>query len=171
VAPAIEDDGGDVALGVKTGGRKHLRKLVADAAFVFVERSGEEFGAAALTLGFGAEAWVREKDFYGEDGRRVRAELRRGVADESHAAEFDVVTDVSTEPAASGDAKFCEEAPITDGHVGHDAGRAKKLRVGGALSRRKIGDDVFGGPTATGHNGGARADAKQFAFLFINNLQ
>ena len=63
VAPTIEDDGGDVSLGVEAGGRKHLRKLVADAALVLVERSGEKFGAAALTLGFGAQAWVGEKDF------------------------------------------------------------------------------------------------------------
>jgi hypothetical protein len=45
------------------------------------------------------------------------------------------------------------------------------LRVGGALSRRKIGDDMFGGPTAAGHYGGTRPDAKKFVILLVNNLQ
>jgi len=42
-------------------------------------------------------------------------------------AEFDVVADVSAEPATSGNAKFCEEAPIAHGDVGHDAWRAEKI--------------------------------------------
>ena len=171
MAPAIEDDAGDVALGVKVGGRKHLRELIADAAFVLTEGSGEKFSATTVALGLGRKARIGEKDFYGEDCGRVGTELRRDVADERYAAEFDVVADVSAEPATSGNAKFCEEAPIAHGDVGHDAWRAEKLRVGGALSGWKVGDDAFAGPTAAGHHGGTGTDAKKLAVFFVNNLQ
>jgi hypothetical protein len=52
VTPTVEDDAGDVALGVEANGRKHLRELIADAALVIAEGRGEKFSAAAVALGF-----------------------------------------------------------------------------------------------------------------------
>src|SRR2546428_2279351 len=60
VPPAVEDDAGNVALRIKSNGRKHLRELLADTAFVFAERRGEKFATTAMTLRFGGQTWIRE---------------------------------------------------------------------------------------------------------------
>src|SRR5579863_9427055 len=69
MAPAIQNDAGDVALRVEACAGKHLRELFTNAPFVFVERSGEQFGATALALRFGAEAGIRKQNLYGEHRR------------------------------------------------------------------------------------------------------
>src|SRR5271169_1631617 len=50
VAPAVQDNAGDVAPGIESSTRKHHRELLADAAFVFSKRRRDEFRAPARDL-------------------------------------------------------------------------------------------------------------------------
>src|SRR3954469_3522400 len=71
VAPAIQNDSGDVALGIKTSPAKHRCELVADPLFVIAKRSAEHLCASAVPLFFGRQPGIRIQNFYGEDDGRV----------------------------------------------------------------------------------------------------
>src|ERR1700676_3828115 len=53
VAPAIQNNCSNVALRIKSGGRKHFVKLFAGALLVFAERNAQHFRAAVPSLLFG----------------------------------------------------------------------------------------------------------------------
>src|SRR5262249_738795 len=118
VAPAIQNDAGDMALDVKTHTGKHLGKLFTDLALVLAERSGKELGASSLALFFGGEARIGKKNFKREDDWLVGADRWRNSADQSFAADLKVVADAAAEPAAACDAELGEKFPVMQGDIG-----------------------------------------------------
>lgn len=68
VAPTIQDDTGDVAPSVKSGHRKHLRKLLADLTFEITEGRGEYLRAALAALFGDGQARIEERHDQGQDG-------------------------------------------------------------------------------------------------------
>ncbi len=67
MAPAIEDDRGDIAMGVKASVREHRRELIPKALLVFAEGGGEHFCAASMALLFGGETGISVQNFHGQD--------------------------------------------------------------------------------------------------------
>ena len=62
MAEAIEDDAGNVAFGIEARGGKHVGELLADAAFVVGEGSGEDLRAAELALRTSGKPGLAEID-------------------------------------------------------------------------------------------------------------
>src|SRR5690242_5487280 len=52
MAPAVQNDSGNVSLRVEAHRREHLRQLLTDSCFILVKRRSQKFRAAAMTLFF-----------------------------------------------------------------------------------------------------------------------
>ena len=53
VAPAVQDNAGDVPLRAETGAAEHLRELFTDLSFIVSEGCSDQFRATPISLLFG----------------------------------------------------------------------------------------------------------------------
>ena len=81
VSPAIEDDAGDIALGVESARAEHLHHLLEDRGLVVAVRRAEEARAGDLALFRQWETVLVERDIEREDVGLVGVERRAVVAD------------------------------------------------------------------------------------------
>src|SRR5208337_3320590 len=124
--------------------------------------------AATKALVCDGHAGIGIENFQVEDGGGIRSKGGRIRAQEGGAPDLRVIAD-AFEPATAADAHFVKEAPVAKSDIGHHAGGAMELCVGFALWGRKIADNVFGGPTAAGHDDGAGFEAKKFVALSVDD--
>jgi len=118
-------DSSDVPLSVKTGARKHCSELFPDASFIVREGCPQHFRSAAMALGFGSESRIRIENFQRQNDWRVGADRRVSSACECKFAYLHIVAG-PLKPTAAGHAHFVQKPPVSDGHVGHHAGRPVK---------------------------------------------
>src|SRR5437899_8859690 len=81
MAPAVQDYSGDVAPRVEAAWREHVAELLAKRALVLRERRAEQLRSTPAALLADGQARLREQDFDGEDGRRIRTERGTDAAD------------------------------------------------------------------------------------------
>src|SRR5689334_6328100 len=100
VAPAIEDDAGDVASRIESARRKHVRHLLAEHALVLREGSAEQLSAPACALLADRQSGLREQHLDRDHRRRIRTDGWWRVPDERLLRYRQVVTE-PLEPAAA----------------------------------------------------------------------
>src|SRR5881296_2239535 len=66
VAPAIENDAGDVSARIESAGGEHVGELLAERALVLRERGAEQLRASPAALFGDREAGLREEDLDGQ---------------------------------------------------------------------------------------------------------
>ena len=166
VAPAVQDDSGNVPAGIEARGSKYLAELFADPSFIVHERRSDHLSTAPVPLAFGGKSRKRVQNFQTEYDGRIWAD--RGILDASQRqlANLHVIPD-SLKPSATAHSHFVQERPVPDRNIRHHAGRAVELGVRIAVSFWKIFNDVLRSPASARHDHRARFHFVQPASLAI----
>src|ERR1700728_2719723 len=113
---AVEDNSGDVALGVEAGRAEHIGHLFADLPFVTRVRRRKEFGPSFAPLLGARKSRLCEIDEEGKHGRHIRANHGRVNPKLSHLSNLNGTSE-PFKPVGAGDAHFRQESPVVDRHV------------------------------------------------------
>src|ERR1700690_3006814 len=117
MAPAVENDSRNIALGIEARSPEHVHHLLAYLLFVFREGSREQFRTTQTTLVgqrkprfLKAHLEVKHRGKIGANEGRIHTKLRT-------LRYIDKVAE-PLEPAPAGEAKIIEEPPVANRHVG-----------------------------------------------------
>src|SRR6516165_7805064 len=111
MAPAIENDTGDITARVESRLGKHLSELLANLAFIIAIGGGKECHTPALHLLRQGKTWLRVKDLQRQHSRRIWRERRRWRPKCGNLAHCGIVAD-SFEPLTLTYSQLREEAPV-----------------------------------------------------------
>jgi len=96
VAPAVQDDSGNVPAGIEARGSKYLAELFADPSFIVHERRSDHLSTAPVPLAFGGKSRKRVQNFQTEyDGPSDRCAFERVICNNIYCYLVDIFLHIS----------------------------------------------------------------------------
>ena len=169
VPPAVRDDAGDIAFGIETVFRKHLRELFPHTPFHVGIGQREQLHTGSSRLLRHGYPGVAERVVHGQHRGFIRIQGHRFLAVNDHLPAQAEEPAVTFEPAHCGRAQFLQELPVAQRHVDGVHGRMVEGGHGGLVFRRQVLAHQPVHPLAAGHDDFFRPDLVQLAALVIDD--
>ena len=169
MSPAVQDDGGDIALGVKPGHAEQFLHLFAHLDFNIPVTVGEQLVAAHNGLRLQRQALAEIRNVECQHRRFGRVQGVCFAVDQHLFAQVRVPAEAA-EPLGRGNAQAFHELPVAHGHVDRQDGRVVELLVGLFVGFGQITQYVLVDPAAAGHDHAPCPDPVEFAAPVVNHV-
>ena len=169
MTPAVGDDAGDVALGVKPVGRKHLVELPAHPLFHIPVGQAEQLHARRGGLLRHRDPGVAKRVVHGDGDRLVRVQRHGFLAVYHHLPANGEEPAVAFEPAHRRGTQFLQELPVAQGDADGVHGRVVEFAHGLNVRRRQVFAHQAVHPLAARHDDMPALDLVQFASAVIDD--